>query len=180
MIESRYWREELRRDIRWLREKRTYRRWSEKQMVLFERRLILVAFQVRMLIEQQRVCDEAAASTLPCRRFEKRGPKPVTLLNRSDIIENFDLEEPLDVTLSAWDLSNQLIHHYVIFAMSGRPREFTSVWFFSDYKRNECLFEADAKLLIDFLAQFADDSSARTSGRWVWNPKRQDYDLAVT
>ena len=41
MIESRFWRAELRGDIAWLRRHRRFKRWSEKQQVLFERRLML-------------------------------------------------------------------------------------------------------------------------------------------
>ncbi|ERT08340.1 hypothetical protein M595_1617 [Lyngbya aestuarii BL J] len=50
MIESRYWREKLRDELKWLRKKQTYKRWSEKQMVLYERQLMLVAFGVKLLI----------------------------------------------------------------------------------------------------------------------------------
>ena len=37
MIESCYWRAELRNDLVWLRKKRKYQRWSEKQRVIGDR-----------------------------------------------------------------------------------------------------------------------------------------------
>jgi hypothetical protein len=54
VIESRYWREELKADIRWLRAKQKIKRWSEKQLVLYERKLMLVAFQIRTLWSDRR------------------------------------------------------------------------------------------------------------------------------
>lgn len=62
MIESHYWRAELRIDLAWLKKRRRYRRWSEKQHVLFERGLMLVAFQARSLLEPPKV-NERAQST---------------------------------------------------------------------------------------------------------------------
>ncbi|WP_218239112.1 hypothetical protein, partial [Pseudomonas sp. YY-1] len=55
MIESSYWRAELRNDLAWLCKKRKYQRWSEKQHVLFERKLMIAAFQVRSLLERPKV-----------------------------------------------------------------------------------------------------------------------------
>jgi|TARA_Y100000815_G_scaffold255672_1_gene262749 hypothetical protein len=52
MIESCYWRAELRNDLVWLSKKLKYQRWSEKQHVLFEQKLMIVAFQVRSLLER--------------------------------------------------------------------------------------------------------------------------------
>lgn len=71
MIESYYWRVELRSDLAWLQGHRKYRRWSEKQQVLFERKLMLVAFQVRSLLERPKVNDRARNQTISVVRFKK-------------------------------------------------------------------------------------------------------------
>ena len=77
MIESTYWRQELRAEVLWLKRHRNYRRWSEKQLVLYERRLML-AFQVRSLLERPKVNDCARSVRLPAIRYKKIGIKPFT------------------------------------------------------------------------------------------------------
>jgi len=72
MIESCYWRAELRNDLVWLRKQRTYHRWSEKQQVLFERKLMIVAFQVRSLLERPKVNDQARGTCMPVLRYKKK------------------------------------------------------------------------------------------------------------
>ena len=94
MIESNYWRQALAADLRWLRARRTFKRWSEKQAVLFERRVLLVAFQIRTLVEQKRVGGIASSAHLQCIRYPKVGSKPVTRLNRSGLEEHFALMRP--------------------------------------------------------------------------------------
>jgi len=78
MIESTYWRQELRAELAWLKKNRKYRRWSEKQLVLYERRLMLVAFQVRSLLERPKVNDFARSARMPVVRYKKIGNKSFT------------------------------------------------------------------------------------------------------
>jgi hypothetical protein len=180
VIESRYWREELRNEIRWLRAKQYYKRWSEKQMVLFERKLMLVAFQVRALLERPKVNHATRALTVQGKRYKKSGRKPFTVVGPGDLTEHFDTSSPESVQLSAFDLCNQLIHSYVLGAISHNGGRFTSVIVFSDYKRNTCMYEFDVQRLIDFFAAFCSDSSAPNRGRFVWNEKKQDYEYVET
>jgi hypothetical protein len=81
MIESRFWRQELRADLTWLQRHRRFGRWSEKQQVLFERRLMLVAFQIRVLLERPKVSQKARITSLAANLYKKLGTEPVTLLN---------------------------------------------------------------------------------------------------
>jgi hypothetical protein len=181
MIESRYWRAELRTDLRWLRKNRRYARWSEKRMVLFERRLMLVAFQVRTLIDRPKVSAAIVAAKLEGRRFPKIGHKPFTVMDVADLEQHFDMASPEPARLSTRDLCNQLIHHYVLFADSKERGDFTSVVVFSDYRKNECMYEFDIGQLITFFARFCDDSTAlgySTEVSLRWNQKKQDYEFA--
>jgi len=77
MIESYYWREKLREEIKWLRKNQKYKRWSEKQRVLYERKLMLVAFQIRSLLERPKVAKAYATKVLKVKRYEKLGKKTV-------------------------------------------------------------------------------------------------------
>jgi hypothetical protein len=175
LIESRYWRDELKADIRWLRAKQRYKRWSEKQMVLFERKLMLVAFQVRALLERPKVNDSVRALKLDGVRYAKVGNKPFTVVGPGWLEDHFDLSSPEAVQLPVWDLCNQLIHYYVMFAVGNGRGRFSSVLVFSDYKRHTCMYEFEVGGLIDFFSAFSADVSAVCSCRFVWNEKKQDY-----
>jgi hypothetical protein len=159
MIESHFWRQELRADLTWLRRHQRFRRWSEKQQVLFERRLMIVAFQIRVLLERPKVSAKARNSQLKGRIYPKIGEDPVTLVNAVSLELHFDLDHPRPITLPIRELCNQLIHHYVMFALRGAGH-FKVVAVFSDFKRNECLYEFDVGELLDLLQVFASDESA--------------------
>lgn len=159
MIESRYWRNELKADVTWLKKHRTYRRWSEKQLVLFERRLMLVAFQVRALLERAKINDRARRTTMPVRRYKKIGDRPFTVTGSGWPHERFDMEHPESDLLSALDVCNQIIHYYWMQTWS-EGQGFASMIVFSDYKRHKWAFEFRIVDLLQLFRVFGDDSSA--------------------
>ena len=181
MIESYYWCEKLREEIRWLRKNQKYKRWSEKQMVLYERKLMLVSFQIRSLLERPKVAKAYATKELKVKRYEKVGKKPLTKLSMSDFHELFNMHEPKFDLLPAPQLCNQLIHYYLMAALSEEKRIFTTLLVVSDYKRHTCLFEIEISKLIDFFELFSKEESRLgkpgTGVRWEWNEKKKDYDL---
>ena len=177
MIESRFWRQELRTDLAWLRKHKFYRRWSEKQQVLYERRLMLVAFQIRSLLERPKVAREYAMKELSVVRYRKKSEKPFTRIDYA-VDEYFDVEAPQPCKLRALQLCNQLIHYYLMFIWGHRNYE--TLFVFSDFKRHECLFEINVEELLDYFAQFGREDSALSSTRskvaLKWNAEKQDYE----
>jgi hypothetical protein len=108
MLESHYWRRELRADLFWLKRHRKYRRWSVKQLVLFERKLMLVAFQIRSLLERPKVNDRARRSSMSVLRYKKVGNRPFTVTGAGWPHERFDMANPEPDVLSVLDICNQL------------------------------------------------------------------------
>lgn len=176
MIESHYWRIELRSDLAWLREHRTYRRWSEKQLVLFERKLMLVAFQVRSLLERPKVNDRARSTSMPVLRYKKVGNRPFTVTGAGWPHERFDMERPEHANLSALDVCNQLIHYYWMQTCS-EGKAFASMLVFSDYMRHKWAYEFKVEDLLQLFRVFATDSSAIVGSESEWNEKKQDFVL---
>jgi hypothetical protein len=174
MIESTYWRQELRTEIAWLKSHRTYRRWSEKQLVLYERRLMLVAFQVRSLLERPKVNGRARNTRMPVIRYKKVGPLPVTYVGPGFPEDRFDMASPERSELGVTDVCNQLIHYYWMQTCSERTA-FKCMLVFSDYMRHKWAYEFLIKDLIGLFSVFADDASAATDTQFRWNEKRQDY-----
>jgi hypothetical protein len=174
VIESRYWREELKREVRELRTRQKFRHWSAKRVVLFERKLMLVAFQVRTLLDRPKVNDRVKALELQAVSYEKYSDEPLTLL-RSWPEEHFDLWSPQAVQLSVMDVCNQLIHHYWMSSDSREKGTFTSVMLCSDYKRHTCMYDFNIYRLIELFSAFSDEDSTVRGCDFVWNDKKQDY-----
>jgi len=174
MIESHYWRIELKNDLAWLRKHRTYRRWSEKQLVLFERKLMLVAFQIRSLLERPKINDQARASTMPVVRYKKIGGRPFTATGSGWPHERFDMENPEHTTLSALDVCNQLIHYYWMQTYS-EGKAFTTMLVFSDYMRHKWAYEIQIGDLINLFRVFSENSSAIVGLESQWSEKKQDF-----
>jgi len=174
MIESRYWRTELRADLAWLSKHRTYRRWSEKQLVLFERKLMLVAFQIRSLLERPKVNDRARSSSMPILRYKKIGSRPFTAMGPGWPEERFEMEHPEPDFMLIFDVCNQLIHYYWMQTMS-EGRAFTSMLVFSDYKRHKWAYEFQIEDLLRLFQVFGDESSRIVHGDATWDDKKQDF-----
>lgn len=174
MIESTYWRQELRAELAWLKRHRKYRRWSEKQLVLYERRLMLVAFQVRSLLERPKVNDRARNARMPVIRYKKIGVKPFTYVGPGFPEDRFDLANPEPSELRVIDVCNQLIHYYWMQTWS-EGTAYKGMLVFSDFMRHKWAYEFSIEELIRLFSAFADDSSAATGMSFHWNEKKQDY-----
>src|SRR6185437_12460513 len=153
--------------------------WSESQQVLFERRLMMVAFQVRVLLEHSKVDGTVGRTIMKAQFFAKVGVEPVTWMNALDFHDHFDVDNPTSVTLSVRDVCNQLIHHYVMFAFGRGLRGFELIVVFSDYHKNKGMYELEAEPLIELFARFADESSHAKYTRMIWNEKRRDYEFST-
>lgn len=174
MIESTYWRQELRAELAWLKRHRRYRRWSEKQLVLYERRLMLVAFQVRSLLERPKVNDSARNVRMPVIRYKKIGPKPFTSVGPGFPEDRFDIANPEPSELGVVDVCNQLIHYYWMNTWS-EGTEFKGMLVFSDFMRRKWAYEILIEDLISLFSTFANDTSAATELSFHWKEQRQDY-----
>lgn len=174
MIESRYWRTELREDLIWLKKHRAYGRLSEKQLVLFERRLMLVAFQVRSLLERPKVSDRARSTEMPVLRYKKVGDRPFATTGSGWPHERFEMQRPEPAFLSALDVCNQLIHYYWMQTWS-EGKSFTFMLVFSDYMRHKWGYAFRIEDLLQLFCVFSEDSSAIVAMESEWNDRKQDY-----
>ena len=174
MIESSYWRVELRSDLAWLKKHQHYRRWSEKQLVLFERKVMLVAFQVRSLLERPKVNDVARSTGMQVVRFKKVGNRPFTFTGSGWPEDRFDMVKPEPAVMPAVDVCNQLIHYYWMQTWS-EGKAFAGMLVFSDYMRHKWAYQFRVEDLLNLFRVFTDESSAIVSSATRWDEKKQDY-----
>lgn len=142
--------------------------------MLYERKLMLVAFQIRSLLERPKVNDRVKALNLQAVMYPKLSDKPFTVVGPGSLDNRFDLTSPKVVQLSVWDVCNQLIHYYWMSTALEKSR-FAKVLVFSDYKRHSCAHEFDISKLIELFSAFGDEDSAVYTCRFVWNEKKKDY-----
>jgi len=99
-------------------------------------------------------------------------------MNVIDFEDNLDLDNPEAVRLPVRELCNQLIHHYVFFAVRGEQKRFEVVLVFSDYKRHVCLYEFNVNDILDLFSGFASEKSASyNDGGYsiAWDENKQGY-----
>lgn len=156
MIESVYWKTELKKQIRTIKRLQRCRRWSEKQLVLLEREIMIAFFCVRSLIEREKLPHKLVNRPIPVVTYPAFPGVKVTILNRGAIDELYDLDRPHKKRLTLAFLSNQIIHSYISSPIKApRTRQFDSLLVCSDYERNRQLFEVEIKELVAALAAVA-------------------------
>jgi len=135
---------------------------------------MLVAFQVRSLLERPKVNDQARSTSMSVLRYKKIGDRPFTALGSGWPHERFDMEHPEVAVLSVLDVCNQLIHYYWMQTLSVN-RAFVSMLVFSDYQRHKWAYEFQIEDLLQLFRVFGNDSSAIVGLESQWDDKRQDY-----
>lgn len=135
---------------------------------------MLVAFQIRSLLERPKVNDRARSVRLPAIRYKKIGTKPFTVIGTGFPEDRFDLENPEAVELDVTAVCNQLIHYYWMQTWS-EGTAFKGMLVFSDYMRHKWAYEFLIEDLVGFFSVFADESSAVSGMSLQWDEKKQDY-----
>lgn len=167
MVEAEHWRRELRRDLKWLRKARSFRRWSERRVSRYERRLILAAAQVHVMLDHLALPAALTSQPLGCLRYrEREDGSPDAVRDRAEIPRRFELEAPSPGALPAGELCRHLLHHSVLAAVSRTPRRFTHLWVVSGDPPGRMLYEIDMEGLLEFFGRFshADVSVRRRAG----------------
>lgn len=135
---------------------------------------MLVAFQVRSLLERPKVNDRARGTGMSALRYKKTGARPFTYTGAGWPHERFDMEHPEPAVLCALDVCNQLIHYYWMQTWS-EGRAFSGMLVFSDYMRHKWAYEFRIEDLLLLFRTFAEDSSAVFGAESIWSDKKQDY-----
>lgn len=137
---------------------------------------MLVAFQVRSLLERPKVNDRARSFKLPALRYKKTNVRPFTVIGPGWLHDRFDMEHHEPDMLPVIDVCNQLIHYYWMQTRT-EGQAFFSMIVFSDRKRHSCAYEFRIDDLLKLFRLFGDESSAMVGAKFSWNDKKQDYEV---
>lgn len=171
--ESCYWKYDLLKSTKWLKEKvLPRRRPSEKLRVEFEKCMFITAYQVRKLIEAKKLSNSLVDSTLPITKYGN--VKNVTLMNWHRIDELYDFNAPETDNTPVKDVCNLLIHSYVFVAeQPSFTAPIKGVFFNSDRTRNEILYHMQIKDWISLLDRIGIDYPCVSHS--VFDFKQKDY-----
>ena len=174
MIESRYWKEELRRIAQSVRHVSKAKRWSERAHCTVERDIMIGFFILRRLIELHKVSSATTQRMLNVFSYQTCG-KNVTRLNGHDLSEMYDLEKEVSESMKPVYIANQFIHAYTSFVARDENSNWVDVFVVSDYDRNDCILRVPISEIRELFLKAANDYPRIM--RMVFNPKRRDYDI---
>lgn len=177
MIESRYWREELRCVAAELRPVRHPKRWSERRLCVLERDLMVGFFVIRRLIELRKVTGRTrnlgmTAFAAPAKRAL------ITELNKVDIYGVYDFSREAPAVRSPLFIANQFIHATTSVLCRGADRNWQDVLIASDRERNQQIWRVPIETIRSLFLTAAKDYPSAL--RYTWDKDRQDYAVAVT
>ena len=133
---------------------------------------MVAMFCVRTLIERHKISDDLITKSLLVDAYPKTAEKPTTKLNSHHLDELFDMERPMQRSVTLGFLCNQIIHSYIILPVAT-GRRFTHLLVCSDYERNRFLYLITVDLVLSLIRKVS--GSYPNAAEFVFDPKRMDY-----
>lgn len=173
MIESRYWKDDLIRYAKSFQPVANPPRWSEKQLITFEKEVVLAFFMVRKLWE----CGKFSSTTKKQRMKIFRCPntKRANAINYWDIGEIYELPSEHAVSKSVPFVCNQFIHGGATFAYREDDRNWGGLYTCSDYERQKFIYRIPISEIISILLIAGNDYPSMI--QMNYNPETSDYDI---
>lgn len=138
--ESGYWKADLIKDahllIRWARKKP-----SNRQYVLFEKKVSISAYSIRKLLEAEKIGPDFPMWTFGISKFLKKTQDKIDYMNNHDIERFYKLDTPIKDSISIACLSDTLIHSYIFSLNLNESGEIVTFLFTSDKTKEECIYE---------------------------------------
>jgi len=153
IYETYYWRLELGRLSRRLRDHMAQRHWPSASDASVEKCVMLGFYSIRKLIQAfhppPNMPTQIKVTTFP-RNQQKLSP-----ICWPEVTEAFDLDKPTNETLDLEKLCNQVIHSYFFSVWLGKDRVLRGVFLSSDYKKNEKVFRVEISTIVNIFEQVA-------------------------
>lgn len=175
MIESFYWKKNLLKHAKSLRPVKKPPNWSEKQMVNFEKNIIISFFLIRMLFDNNKISQKSRTYKAKVFRYKPTGKK-ITKRNHFCIDEIYNLKKEHQVQKGFIFIANQLIHSCTIFAYRNTTnRNWEGIYACSDFERDKTIYRITVDEIIKIFELVGNDYP--TEIRMTWNKEKDDYDV---
>jgi hypothetical protein len=169
--ESKPWKDELLAAARFLKRCHLRRRSARRDFEI-ERAVFTSAYVMRKLWESGKLSSAWRKRSSKC-VFYKANGRLVDRLNWHRIDEFYDLENSKNVSLSALDLCNRLVHSFVFVPDEGERRTIAGFFFASDQSRHEGLWYLQLAELLALLKETGRDYPS--SAHMVRHPETNDW-----
>jgi hypothetical protein len=169
--ESKPWKDELLATARFLKRGHLKRRSARRDFEI-ERAVFTSAYVMRKLWQSGKLSTTWKKRSSKCIFFKTNG-ELVDQLNWHRIDEFYDLERPKNVSLSALELCNRLIHSFVFVPDEGPRRSIAGFFLASDQSRHHGLWYLELSELLALLTETGRDYPS--SVHMVRHPKTDDW-----
>ena len=166
--ESFYWKNELLKiSGKIFKRTKSKRYWTSSQEGTFEKEIMFGFYIIRKLIESKKLSNSLVSTKLVGRKFISNG-KNVTILNNHRIDELYKLTDGKKEKFDLIFLCNQIVHSYIflpVFEDGIKPNNsiLSGIWFCSNEKRNETLYELNIESIIILFQKISNDYPSRSS-----------------
>jgi len=148
--ESLYWKSDLIKDAdvlnRWSKKKH-----SNRQYVLLEKKIFITAYSVRKLLEAEKIGSDFPMWNLGITKFLKKTKDKIDHMNNHDIDRSYDVDQPIQDSISIASLCNTLIHSYIFLLKENEAGEVISFLFTSDKTKELYIYEMDLEKFTNLL-----------------------------
>jgi hypothetical protein len=133
--QSEFWKDDLLRRAKCLRQKIQQRRWPDAAFGRLEQLLMVGFYSIRKLAEAKVLSDSTVGTPITLRLFPPRG-KRVTRMNWHRIEELYRLDAGSRAHSNLVELCHQFVHSYVFVPSFNEKGKLEGVFFASDRARN--------------------------------------------
>lgn len=149
--ESIYWKRELIKDATIL-EKWCKRKPTNRQYVLFEKKLFISAYSIRKLIEAEKIGPDFPMWNYQIEIFQKIiNSKKIDFMNKHELNEFYDFDKPVGGNISIDRICNALIHSYIFCLGENEKSEIDSFLFSSDKDIEKFIYKMSIEKFINML-----------------------------
>lgn len=145
---------------------------SDRRGYLLESKVFNSAHVMRKLAHSHKLSSSFDDRSVACHRYPSI--KPMTWMDRWYYWENFDLEAPKPVNVSALTLIDTIIHSYIFWEFVNEEPQLTTKFIVtSDWKRNKYLLEFGLGAYVALMREAGQDHPSNV--QMAYNEEDGDY-----
>jgi len=172
MIESSYWKADILKHRKKLKQVGKPKRWSEKLQVNFEKEIIITFFMIRKLLESHKLSSKSKKYKASIYRAPIKIDK-VHNLNYWDIDSAYDLVNEEKCKKSINFICNQFIHGGAIYAYRGKNRKWEGIYTCSDFERGKYIYKIPLEEIRNIFKIVGNDYPTKMS--YIFSEEKGDY-----
>lgn len=170
--ESRYWKADLIRAARRLRQKKAQDSLSDATYARVEKDVMIGFFAIRKLTHAHKLSDSVSKQNVALSAFKSAGTR-ITFLNSHHLDRHYNLGKRARVSLTLPFICNQIIHSYIFSLEVSANGALRGIFFSSDLERSKMLYRLPIGTVIRIFEEVGVDYPAYV--HMTFDEKKGDY-----